>query len=115
MLKSLADSLGDYCDDMDDRVVVGACGILSRAQQTAQLADAPVPEDQWKEKGINPPEPINKADLQPPVEMLRNPFNSRCLVSLIVDVNGLPQDIELVHSTDPAFGKFCMDWQPISI
>jgi hypothetical protein len=67
------------------------------------------PQDQWKEKGINPPKPINKVEIRPPDDILHYPFNSRCLISLIVDNNGLPQDIELVHSTTPALGRFCME------
>jgi hypothetical protein len=83
--------------------------VLGRARQAAQSADAPVPPDQWKEMGINPPKLINKVEIKPPDEVLLKPSSARCLISVIVDINGLPQNIELVHSTDPVYGKFCMD------
>jgi hypothetical protein len=90
-------------------LTLAVLGIPGRAQQAAQSGDAPVPPDQWKEMGINPPKLIKRVGIDPPDTVVPEPFNGRCLVSLIVDVNGLPQDIELVHSTDPALGKFCMD------
>lgn len=86
--------------------------ILIHAQQPPPPADAPLPLDQWLGKGINPPKPLNEVVPRPPDELFRKLVTgpiARCLVLWTVDVNGMPQDIQLVRSTNPVFGKFCLD------
>jgi hypothetical protein len=78
--------------------------------QAQQATVTPVPQNQWKEMGIKPPHVILSSAVTPlPDEIKDSPFNSRCLVSEIVNAEGLPQDIHLIHSTSPVYGKNCMD------
>jgi TonB family protein len=75
------------------------------AQQTAQPtdADAPMPSNQFSSKKINPPYPLNQADAEFSAEARAKGINGRCLISVTVGVNGLPQEVKLVHCTNPIF------------
>ena len=77
------------------------------AQQAAQPkdADAPVSSDQFSSKKINPPYPLNQVEAEFSAEARAKGINGRCLVSVTVGVNGLPQEVKLVRCTDPAFEK----------
>jgi TonB family protein len=74
-----------------------------RAQQPAPAADEPPLTSELIAKGITPPKPINIVDAHFSDEARRKKISGRCLVSLTVDVNGMPQEISVVRCTDPSF------------
>jgi len=80
-----------------------------RAQQATPPTDIPVPVDQLEPKKINPPKVINSVDAHFSDEARRKKINGRCLVSLTVDTNGMPQNIKLVRCTDPSFEATSLD------
>ncbi len=82
--------------------------VLGHTQQTSQPADAPVPADQWVEKKINPPIPINQ--LRPDLpDKMNVKFNGRCAISLTVDVNGIPQNIKIIRCSNPLIATFFLN------
>lgn len=78
---------------------------LGRAQQTAQPADAPVPQDQWAVKKIKPPVPINNIEAEFSDEARAKNINGRCFLSAIIDLNGIPENIIIIHCSDPSFAQ----------
>jgi TonB family protein len=83
---------------------------LGHAQQTRSAADAPLLTGELIAKGkINPPKPINTPEAHFSDEARRNMLNGLCLVSLIVDVNGMPQNLKLVRCTDPSFEQTSLE------
>jgi TonB family protein len=83
--------------------------IASHAQQATQPASAAPPAAQPPASKINPPAPLNTVEPQFPEDARQRRINGRCLVSLTVDLNGMPQDIKLLRCTDPAFEANSLD------
>jgi TonB family protein len=82
--------------------------ILSHAQQAAPSTGAPVPEDQMFSKKITSPKPINTVEAEFSEEARQKRIGGLCLVSLIVDAEGMPQNIQIVRCTDPSFAENSM-------
>ena len=63
----------------------------------------------WTQKlvpsNISPPVPLNNPAAPPPPEAMQKRMNGGCLVSLLVDTEGRPQDLKLIRCTDPCFGE----------
>jgi TonB family protein len=78
---------------------------LGYAQRAASAADGTTPSGEAHSKKINPPYPLNQVDSEFSAEARAKEINGRCLVSVTVGVNGLPQELKLVRCTDPAFEK----------
>jgi len=91
-------------------LLLGLGAGFGRAQQTVQPADAPIPQAQWKEKGINPPVEINKVDPDFLDSVGTRHINYRCAASVTVDANGIPKNIQLIRCSDPLLVKGFMDW-----
>jgi TonB family protein len=81
----------------------------SQAQQATQSTSSILPAVQPPASKINPPTPLNIVEAQFPEDARQRRINGRCLVSLTVDVNGMPQDIKLVRCTDPSFEVNSLD------
>ena len=84
-------------------MVVGT--VMGRAQQTAQPADAPVPQDQLVAKKIKPPVPINYFEAEFSDEARAKKINGRCLLSVNIDLNGIPENIKIFHCSDSSFAQ----------
>lgn len=79
---------------------------LSHAQQPTPSTDAPVPADQWSSKKIPPPKPLNSVEALFSEDARRRHINQGfCLVSLIVDTQGKPQNIHIIRCSDPSFAE----------
>lgn len=78
---------------------------LGHAQQATTATDAPRPSKQSSAKKINPPRLLNQVNAFFPDEARQRHINGRCLISLTVDVNGIPQEIEVIRCSDPSFEK----------
>jgi hypothetical protein len=78
---------------------------LGHAQQETKTTDASPSSDQSSTKKINPPRQLNHVAAIFPDEARQKHINGRCLISLTVDVKGMPQEIEVVHCSDPSFEK----------
>jgi len=87
---------------------VALVAISGIAQDAAPPTDAPIPIDQWREKGINPPVPINQVHPELPDKMDAN-INGRCAFSLTVDTNGRPQNIKIIRCSNPLFAKIFLE------
>jgi len=61
------------------------------------------------ENGVQPPRALNNVEAEFSPEARAKQVNGRCSVSMIVDTNGLPRDVEVVHCTDPEFLKSTTD------
>jgi TonB family protein len=90
-------------------VLLALVSIPGHAQQAAPPADIPVPADQLAKEKINPPMVINSVDAHFSDEARRKKLNGRCLVSLTVDTNGMPQDTKVVRCTSPSFEATSLD------
>jgi hypothetical protein len=64
-----------------------------------------MPSGQAPSKKINPPYPLNQVEAEFSAEARAKGINGRCLISVTVGVNGLPQEIKPVRCTDPSFEK----------
>jgi hypothetical protein len=74
------------------------------AQQATPSADAPQLTRELIAKGITPPKLLNKVKAEYPDEARRKHIHEGlCVVSLLVNVSGVPEDIKLVRSSDPSF------------
>jgi TonB family protein len=82
---------------------------LGHTQQVTPPTDMPVPVDQLAQKKINPPKPLNNVDARFSDEARRKKINGRCMISLTVDVNGMPQNIKVDRCTDPSFEASSLD------
>lgn len=60
-------------------------------------------------KGIHAPVPITAPEAIMPAEARRSKTPGLCIVSLIVDVNGLPQNPTIIRCSDPMFGQNSLD------
>jgi hypothetical protein len=70
------------------------------AQQATQPEDAPIPFDQWATKGITPPKVVADALATYSDEALKKHINGLCLVLMIIDTKGMPQDIKVGRCLD---------------
>jgi TonB family protein len=83
--------------------------IPGRAQQATQPTDAPVPANQLAAKKINPPILVHKGDPQFSDEAKAKQISGICLVLLVVDTQGHPQNTQIVRCSDPSFEKSSLD------
>jgi TonB family protein len=77
--------------------------IPNHAQQAAPQPDAPIPADQLAAKKISQPKVIFSVDPEFSDEARRKGIGGLCLVALIVDAQGKPQNVHIVRCTDPVF------------
>lgn len=57
------------------------------------------------EDGVRPPRPKNNVNTEFSPEAREKQINGRCAVSLVVDEQGNPQNIQIIRCTDPAFAQ----------
>ena len=75
--------------------------VLSRAQ-------APASPDQiytYDPKVVHVPVPIQSPEAEMPDQARRQQLNGMCALSLVVDKQGLPQNVRVVRCTDPMFAE----------
>jgi len=77
--------------------------VLADPQQVAPSTDAPVPGDQFSSKKVNPPQLLHSEDAVYSIEAREKRINGHCVVSITIDIMGIPQDMKLTHCTDPSF------------
>ncbi len=82
---------------------------LALTQQAVQTEVAPVPADQWAARKITPPKKIHGEIEDYPVEAKLQQTSGLCLLSLTVGVRGDPQNVHIVHCTDPSFEETSLD------
>jgi len=82
---------------------------IGYTQQSAQQADAGPSAPIVDVKTITPPKPINNVDAEFSDEARRKRINGMCLVTLIVDANGMPQNPKVVRCSDPVFEQSSLD------
>ncbi|MGA9673129.1 MAG: energy transducer TonB [Terracidiphilus sp.] len=58
---------------------------------------------------MTPPKALNNVEAEFPPEARAKRINGRCLISLIVDVTGMPQNLRVVRCNDQAFEKNSLD------
>jgi TonB family protein len=81
-----------------------ALGVIpGRSQQAAQPAEEHVLASELRAKGISPPRVTFSVDPEFSDEARKKHVNGLCLVSLIVDANGKPQNVHIARCTDPSF------------
>jgi protein TonB len=76
------------------------CSAMFLLGQNGSTADQPT---QLHPSKTRPPRPVNSPEAQIPDEALRAGLNGMCLVSLVVDARGDPQDPRIVRCTDQMF------------
>ena len=85
--------------------------LSSFASQNASLAhEAAIPQsEQTKTSGINPPVPLNTPEAEFSDEARRRGLEGDCLLSLIVDIYGNPQNIQSLKCADAVFNQPSLD------
>jgi hypothetical protein len=76
---------------------------LGHTQQAALLTDTRMSSDQFAAKNITPPELIRGDSAEYPVEAKFQQISGLCSISLEVGIQGDPQNIHIIHCTDPSF------------
>lgn len=70
----------------------------------------PVPADVYRvEKGITPPVPVSAPEAEFPPESKTKRINAICLVALVVDANGLPQNLRVVRPVSAPYDAQALD------
>lgn len=90
-------------------LILAMAAIPGQAQQATPPTAVPVPADKFVLKKISPPQPLNNVEARYSEEAREKHINGRCIVSLIVDVTGIPQDINVFRCTDPSFEEPSLD------
>ena len=88
--------------------VTMATGLVN-AQQATQTEDAPLPSNQLAAKNISPPKPLNQVEAEYSDDARLKRINGLCLISMIVDAQGNPQNARIIHCTDPVFQESSLD------
>jgi hypothetical protein len=83
--------------------------IPGHAQQATPSADTVQPAAQPAKEKINPPMVLYRVDPEFSEEARRKHISGRCLISLILDVKGIPQDLKVIRCTDPSFEQTSLD------
>jgi TonB family protein len=80
------------------------------AQQATPMAGTPqLTRSELAAKGITPPVLLSSVDPEYSDDARRKHINGLCLVSLIVDTQGNPQNPRIVHCTDSSFEQGSID------
>lgn len=72
-------------------------------QQGSQPAETPIPGSEMTNKKIRPPRPLNNVEAEYTDEARWKKLDGRCLVGMIVDAYGMPQQVKVKWCTDPVF------------
>jgi len=75
----------------------------THGQQPAPPEGTALPASQLARSGVSRPTPLNSVEAEYSEEARQKRLNGLCLVSLTVDVQGMPQNIKLVRCSDPSF------------
>jgi hypothetical protein len=78
--------------------------IVSPAQQSA-VYKVPAPRDQDRAGNVVPPELISSEPAEYPDDARLRQIDGLCSMSLVVGIQGIPQDIHVLHCTDPSFDE----------
>jgi Gram-negative bacterial TonB protein C-terminal len=78
--------------------------IVSPAQQST-VYKVPVPQDQDRARNITTPELIESEPADYPDDARLRQVDGLCSMSLVVGIQGIPQDIHVLHCTDPSFDE----------
>jgi TonB family protein len=84
-------------------ILLALVAIPGHAQQDTHTADAHLPADQLAAKHISPPKVLDNVEAEFSDDARRRNIGGLCLVSMIVDVQGNPQNARIIHCTDPVF------------
>jgi TonB family protein len=72
-------------------------------QQIAPTADPLMLTRELVAKGITPPEPLSKVEAEYPDDARSQHLNGLCNVQIVVDVQGNPQNVRIIHCTESVF------------
>jgi TonB family protein len=65
--------------------------------------------DQWTARKITPPELIEGDRAEYPVEAKFQQISGLCSIALVVGIQGDPQNVHIVHCTDPSFEETSLE------
>lgn len=82
---------------------------ICHTQQTVQTTKAAVSTNELTSKEITPPALVNSVDPEYSDDARSKHINGLCMVSLIVDIQGNPQNVRIVHCTDSSFEQGSLD------
>ena len=85
------------------------CAMAAAAQKTSQNRIEPIPMDQLAAHHITPPKLIHGEFMDYPVEARFQNMDGLCLLTMVVDTQGNPQDVQMIHCTDFSFEGTSLD------
>lgn len=85
------------------------CAITAPAEQSTHDKVVPLPAEQWAANHITPPKLLHGELRDYPVEARLRQIDGLCLLTMVVDTKGNPQDIRIVHCTDSSFEGTSLD------
>lgn len=78
-------------------------------QRILPFSERQPPSGIGKYKGLSAPYPIHAAPVRPTNQAFGNTASRKCMVTLTVDENGLPEDPVVSKSLDPSFDRNAVD------
>ncbi len=79
------------------------------AQLATSAKNLPLPHDQWTANKIIPPELIHGEKVEYPGDARFQQIDGLCSVSAVVNSQGEPQDIRIIHCTNSSFEESSLD------
>ena len=77
--------------------------VTAAAQSATPINDAPMSPEQFAAKKITPPELVYGETAEYPVDARSQDLDGLCSITLVVGVQGDPQNVRIIHCTDPSF------------
>jgi hypothetical protein len=78
-----------------------ACILIAQDVPSAQ--DSVPPVYHAGENGVKGPVPIAAVEAKAPYQAIKNQFSGKCAISIDVDTLGKPQNVQVIHCTNPIF------------
>jgi hypothetical protein len=82
---------------------------IGNTQQSTQPVDVAPSAPRVDVKTMIPPKVINHIDMEFSDEARRKRINGMCLVTMIVDAYGMPQNPKVIRCSDPSFERSSLD------
>ena len=88
--------------------LLSACAVQAQEMMPSVIS-APIANKDWKAQGITPPALIESGSELYPAGGTLNQSDGICSMHYVIDVQGRPQQVKVLHCSDPAFAGDSLD------
>jgi len=90
-------------------LLISQASIVAATQPATPKSDEPLKFEQLAAKHITPPELMSRENSEYPMDASSQQLGGLCLVSMLVNIQGTPEKIRIVHCTDASFEASSME------